>query len=496
MGITIQSSRSPLTPRPAPQPTKTPVSEPVLLIHGTFANKYRHDKTDWWQSGSAFCTELDARLAENSSAARCWAGFTGHREIFAWTGSNLESERRSGGRSLAALLTDLENDPAVESYHLIAHSHGGNVVTNAMWELDQPPNKLGAVITMGTPVLSFSRGMSFNFPWLNWVAMTAVLTVGIWQFVIGTGDERAYLLVGIVAVLAAMFLEILRPLPSSQRCSLYGSGHAHALAFTEDEAISGLISANEIIRQPRKFLRQFLEAEKTVSFAVEPRSPPAGREWRSYQRTGAYVLMKLLCHTLANQNSASAQWIRNSSPHPMASGDAQSERAQKVASFIQLIPVPPLQWMALAVLIVCVSLPLLLTGFINLLVTLPKWLWGWCKYLLAAIAAGLAWVSLPSLMLKAAFGADRGFFVAVSKLPPDVSKLVPLNDAMLAESALLSKEFGSSAGASILRGIVSHDPFAIKSLIEAALTDSRMVHSHYYQSAEIRAVIAKLIANN
>ena len=180
----------------------------------------------------------------------------------------------------------------------------------------------------------------------------------------------------------------------------------------------------------------------------------------------------------------------------MARGDVQSERAQKIASFMQLIPVPPLQWMALAVLIACVALPLMLIGFITLLVTLPKWLWEWCKYLLAVFAAGLAWVSLPSLMLKAAFGIDRGSFVSVSNTPPGVTELVPLNDAMRAESAELSKEFGSSSGASILRGIVSHDPFAIKSQIEAALTDTRMVHSHYYQSTEIRSVIAKLIANN
>jgi len=38
------------------------------------------------------------------------------------------------------------------------------------------------------------------------------------------------------------------------------------------------------------------------------------------------------------------------------------------------------------------------------------------------------------------------------------------------------------------------DPDVRVTLIKTALTDPRLVHSHYYQCAEIRRLIAKLIA--
>src|SRR5450432_1381962 len=48
-------------------------------------------------------------------------------------------------------------------YHIVAHSHGGNVVLHALRSLTKDPKKLGAVIFLGTPVLCFSRLPS----WLN-----------------------------------------------------------------------------------------------------------------------------------------------------------------------------------------------------------------------------------------------------------------------------------------------------------------------------------------
>lgn len=89
---------------------------------------------------------------------------------------------------------------------------------------------------------------------------------------------------------------------------------------------------------------------------------------------------------------------------------------------------------------------------------------------------------------------DQGAFISVSNKPPGVIDVEALSDTLRAEAAQLSHRLGSSSGAGLLRGIVSQDPFAIMSQIKTALTDTSLVHSHYYQSAEVRQLVAGLIA--
>jgi pimeloyl-ACP methyl ester carboxylesterase len=125
--------------------------EPVLLIHGTFANTRSNGDVGWWQPGSEFCGKMDALLRKERAAARCWADKT----TFAWTGKNSELARHEAGRALALQLANLEEDKMIERYHLIGHSHGGNVILNALRDLPSKPGKLGAVLFMGTPILSF-----------------------------------------------------------------------------------------------------------------------------------------------------------------------------------------------------------------------------------------------------------------------------------------------------------------------------------------------------
>jgi pimeloyl-ACP methyl ester carboxylesterase len=482
---------------PLPQPSaELPLAEPVLLIHGTFANKFEAGKLDWWQPGSTFCSELDAALASQGSAARCLKKRGGERFApFAWTGENLESARRGGARALAEVIAQLERDPNVRRYHLIAHSHGGNVVSLAMQELEQLPRKLGAVVTLGTPALSFTTGV-LNYSWVTWSALVTALALSIWQFLLQSGDAKVYSFAAVVVVALAMFLEGLRQHVSNDSKSFYGSGHAHAFAFAEDEAIYGLINACEIIRDPSRFIQQFLAVEEPSTFAVTPRTPPVGREWRKYQQSGAYLLMTALYNKLNNQATVSSGYSIRTAVGPLASlrKDTQQEMVQKIVDLLQLIPVLPLQWLAVVVAAACALLPLILTAIVDLSVMLVKRIYDRSKRALVALAAGLAWMSLPSLMLKAAFGVDQGSFVSVSQKPPGVTELETLSDELRAETNNLSRLLGSSRGTNVLSGIVSRDPFAIKSQITAALTDSRLVHSHYYQCAEIRRLIAKLIA--
>ena len=68
------SIRSSPGPTPTPTPTDPPArKEPVLLVHGTFANQHHGGALDWWRPGSAYCAQLDAKLQAAGSAARCWS---------------------------------------------------------------------------------------------------------------------------------------------------------------------------------------------------------------------------------------------------------------------------------------------------------------------------------------------------------------------------------------------------------------------------------------
>ena len=112
--------------------------------------------------GGSFCELLDEALASRASSARCWNHALAMEQplalwmpTFSWSGENSEVARRTGARALAEQLERLEKNPGVERYHLVAHSHGGNVVLRALRLLAKPPAKLGEVVCLGTPFLQF-----------------------------------------------------------------------------------------------------------------------------------------------------------------------------------------------------------------------------------------------------------------------------------------------------------------------------------------------------
>jgi hypothetical protein len=71
---------------------------------------------------------------------------------------------------------DLETNHDVSRYHIVAHSHGGNVVLHALRSLAVDPKNLGAVIYLGTPVLCFPRLP----PWLNRSSAAMLIILMAW----------------------------------------------------------------------------------------------------------------------------------------------------------------------------------------------------------------------------------------------------------------------------------------------------------------------------
>src|SRR5262249_40703384 len=141
------------------------MKETVLIIHGTFAAPVQ-GKPTWYEPGSDFCRQLDAELAARGSSARCWAHLDDCGEelrkladrdtaYFSWSGANSWLDRSDAARRLLAEISRL-GDKGWQ-WHLVAHSHGGNIALEA-FDLDNAPGSLtGNAVLLGTPVLSYSQ---------------------------------------------------------------------------------------------------------------------------------------------------------------------------------------------------------------------------------------------------------------------------------------------------------------------------------------------------
>jgi hypothetical protein len=134
--------------------------ETVIIVHGTWAAP-AHGERRWYQPSEStvdrrsFVSKLDDALARNGSNARCWAHCAEDNDIFTWSGNNVWLERAKASNSLAGLLNKLQ--ASGWRCHLVAHSHGGNAVAEALPQLKQtsqsPIGLNGTVATLGTPFI-------------------------------------------------------------------------------------------------------------------------------------------------------------------------------------------------------------------------------------------------------------------------------------------------------------------------------------------------------
>jgi hypothetical protein len=133
----------------------------TVIVHGTFAAPLR-----WWRPGSdaspSFADRLDGALGRRGLAGTVWKPALAQGwspDAFAWSGRNRHDDRVVGGRTLAIQLNALaetldatDDDPLV--VNVVAHSHGGNVVLEALPRL-APIVRPGRLVFLGTPLLTF-----------------------------------------------------------------------------------------------------------------------------------------------------------------------------------------------------------------------------------------------------------------------------------------------------------------------------------------------------
>jgi hypothetical protein len=116
---------------------------------------------------ASFCRQLDKRLAAKGSPARCWAHLDecgdelGRRakrgtRYFSWSGRNSWIDRSIAAKQFWNEIEYLNEKGW--TCHVVAHSHGGNVVLEAL-DLDDPARRGGLssnFVLLGTPILRFS----------------------------------------------------------------------------------------------------------------------------------------------------------------------------------------------------------------------------------------------------------------------------------------------------------------------------------------------------
>lgn len=132
----------------------------IVTVHGTFAHidvaPAENDQPvaeAWWGPDSGFAAEVKSLVACDGGEAQVLP--------FNWSGKNSERARRKASHDLFQQLLQLEK--AGEPYCIVAHSHGGSVVSAALLEAAYRRKDLPGLkrwITVGTPFIELRRERS------------------------------------------------------------------------------------------------------------------------------------------------------------------------------------------------------------------------------------------------------------------------------------------------------------------------------------------------
>lgn len=100
----------------------------VVTVHGTWASDRGTREAKWWEAHSAFSSAVAERLGRHSVDFKFIE--------FAWSGANSDRARTAAAVALAKTLKKLTLD-GCDNLHIVAHSHGGNVVEEAIARLNR-----------------------------------------------------------------------------------------------------------------------------------------------------------------------------------------------------------------------------------------------------------------------------------------------------------------------------------------------------------------------
>ena len=133
--------------------------ETVIVVHGTYAAP-QPGVSRWYQPAEGmpttegFIARLDDALQKRGSAARCWAHCRQGEQGFHWSGESSWVARTQAAAELRSYVRNLRNEGWC--CHIVAHSHGGNVVLEALPQITTAipfTASLGEIVTLGTPFM-------------------------------------------------------------------------------------------------------------------------------------------------------------------------------------------------------------------------------------------------------------------------------------------------------------------------------------------------------
>lgn len=116
-------------------PTAPGDTDYILIVHGTWnapvdlAPRWYQLRTD---APDNFCARLNARLAERGMPGCIWRAGPKGPIHFSWSGNNDHQSRLDAAHALWSLMLQIIEDDPSARIHLVAHSHGGNVVLAAV----------------------------------------------------------------------------------------------------------------------------------------------------------------------------------------------------------------------------------------------------------------------------------------------------------------------------------------------------------------------------
>ena len=146
----------------------------VLVIHGTF-DKPEVGQTKWYESDphnpTNFCTRLERRLEGSVLEGAVWRACSDVHWPISWSGENDDEHRREAGRKLFECISQISKSDPTARIHIIAHSHGGNVVLHAVErylchlsvEAETITERTAAAIFSGSDANPLKTGVTTHF---------------------------------------------------------------------------------------------------------------------------------------------------------------------------------------------------------------------------------------------------------------------------------------------------------------------------------------------
>src|SRR6185436_361573 len=140
----------------------------VIAVHGTYVADPSDTGEQWWQKSGVFDRYLQSRMADAVDELI----------VFHWSGANSAAARETAGADLFRQMQALERQHV--PYHVVAHSHGGGVLLEALTDavLSRAPlENLVSWTTVGTPFISPSPASHWTNRLLNPWRMIVALSL-------------------------------------------------------------------------------------------------------------------------------------------------------------------------------------------------------------------------------------------------------------------------------------------------------------------------------